>query len=414
MWRNLLPKIMPMIIFFVDQNLKKIPLSEILDIKKLNNVDKPIVSANGLPNECYINDDYLAHEREKVFFNKWTVIGVGSSIPNPGDVKPHNLFGIPLIMIRDKEMKIRVFHNVCSHRGFKLIDEPCTLKNVIRCPYHSWSYNFDGKLVSTPHIGGLNKHRSENFDNQMSNLKEVRAQIWMDIVFVNINSNEIEFKEYIKPLEKRWSNFINDEDHKTLIHSNDYGYFELNVKCNWKFAIENYCESYHLPTIHPELNKVSNIDDHYHIQGLPNRFAGQGSKKYEQPVNGNKKFNTFPNWDKSMLKNSEYIALFPNVMIGLHVDHFYVFWLEPLSMTKTKEHMQIYYVGDKSANGEDLKELRKENSRFWKDVMLEDINAIEGMQEGRNSPVYNGGNFSPIMDQPTHQFHKWVSNSLME
>ena len=60
-----------------------------------------------------------------------------------------------------------------------------------------------------------------------------------------------------------------------------------------------------------------------------------------------------------------------------------------------------------------LKDLRKENARFWKDVMLEDINAIEGMQEGRNSPVYNGGNFSPVMDQPTHQFHKWVANSLL-
>ena len=64
-------------------------------------------------------------------------------------------------------------------------------------------------------------------------------------------------------------------------------------------------------------------------------------------------------------------------------------------------------------NGKKLKELRKENARFWKDVMLEDINAIEGMQDGRNSPVYNGGNFSPVMDQPTHQFHKWVANSII-
>ena len=57
--------------------------------------------------------------------------------------------------------------------------------------------------------------------------------------------------------------------------------------------------------------------------------------------------------------------------------------------------------------------MRKENSRFWKGVMSEDIKAIEGMQEGRSSPVYNGGNFSPVMDQPTHQFHKWVANSLL-
>ena len=100
----------------------------------------------------------------------------------------------------------------------------------------------------------------------------------MDIIFININGNELEFDEYIKPLEERWSKFISKEDQKLLKHSKDHGYFSLDVKCNWKFAIENYCESYHLPWIHPELNKVSNISDHYHIQGLPNRFAGQGSK----------------------------------------------------------------------------------------------------------------------------------------
>ena len=350
---------------------------------------------------------------KKIFFNKWTVIGVASSIPNPGDARSHNLLGVPLIILRDKKKRIRVFHNVCSHRGFKLLDKSCTLKNVIRCPYHSWSYDFSGKLVATPHIGGLNNHQSEKFDKTKSNLKEVKTKVWMDIIFVNINSNEIEFDEYIQPLENRWSKFINSKDQKSLVHSKDYGYFNLEVNCNWKFAIENYCESYHLPTIHPELNKISNINGHYHIQGLPNRFAGQGSKKYEQPIKGNKRFGTFPNWDKNLIKNSEYIALFPNVMIGLHIDHFYVFWLEPLTMNKTKEHMQMYYVGDESANSEDLKELRKKNSRFWKDVMLEDTRAIEGMQNGRNSPVYNGGNFSPVMDLPTHQFHKWVAKNLI-
>ena len=134
------------------------------------------------------------------------------------------------------------------------------------------------------------------------------------------------------------------------------------------------------------------------------QIYSQGSKKYEQPIKGNKKFNTFPNWDKSMLKNSKYIALFPNVMIGLHIDHFYVFWLEPLAMDKTKEHTQVYYIGNESANGDELKELRKENSRFWKDVMLEDINAIEGMQEGRNSPVYNGEIFRLLWINPHINF----------
>ena len=404
---------MPVIFFFMDQLDKNRALSDILNLEKLANVDREIELANGLPNECYTSEQYLNYERNTVFSDKWSAIGVGSSIPNAGDAKPYNLLGIPLLIVRNKDLKIKVFHNVCSHRGYKLLEKSCTLKNVIRCPYHSWSYDFKGNLVATPHIGGLNIHSSDKYHKEKSNLKEVKSKIWMDIIFININSNEIEFDDYIKPLEQRWSKFINKEDQNLLIHSKDYGYFNLEVNSNWKFAIENYCESYHLPTIHPELNKVSNINDHYHIEGLPNRFAGQGSKKYKQLVKDNKKFNTFKNWDKNLLERSEYIALFPNVMIGLHIDHFYVFWLEPLAVNKTKEHMQMYYIGEESANGKECKNLRKENSRFWKDVMLEDISAIEGMQEGRNSPVYNGGNFSPVMDSPTHQFHKWVANNLL-
>ena len=388
-------------------------LSEILDIVKIKNVSKPIDEAHGLPNECYTSPEYQMIEREKIFKDKWTVIGVASSVPNQGDAKPYNLLGIPLVILRDRDNKIRVFHNVCSHRGFKLLTKACTLKNVLRCPYHSWSYDFEGKLIATPHIGGFNIHESEKFDKSKSNLKEIRSKVWMDIIFININNNEIEFNEYIKPLEDRWSKFISKQDQNSLVRSKDYGYFNLNVKSNWKFAIENYCESYHLPTIHPELNKVSNISEHYHIQGLPNRFAGQGSKKYSQLIKGNKTFNNFKNWQKDLSKNSEYIALFPNVMIGLHIDHFYAFWLEPISINETKEHLVMYYVGDNSANGNELKNMRKENSNFWKGVMSEDIKAIEGMQEGRNSPIYNGGNFSPVMDNPTHEFHKWVVGNLL-
>jgi choline monooxygenase len=396
------------------ENPKNNVLSEVLDIMKIKAVNQPIEKAHGLPNECYLSSEYLMIEREKVFKDKWTVIGVGSSVPHPGDALPYNLLGIPLIILRDKENRVRVFHNVCSHRGFKLLKEPCSLKNVIKCPYHSWSYDFKGKLVATPHIGGLNIHESEKFDKSKSNLKEVRSKVWMDIIFVNINNNEIEFNEHVKPLEDRWSKFISKKDQNLLIKSKDYGYFNLGVKSNWKFAIENYCESYHLPTIHPQLNKISNISDHYHIQGLPNRFAGQGSKRYNQLVKKNKTFNNFKNWPEDLSKNSEYIALFPNVMIGLHIDHFYAFWLEPISINETKEHFAMYYIGDNSANGKEFEGMRKENTKFWKDVMSEDIKAIEGMQEGRNSPVYNGGNFSPVMDNPTHQFHKWVASNLIK
>ena len=387
-------------------------LSRIVDLDKIEATKNSINEANGLPNECYLSDEYFKIEREKVFFNNWIVVGVSSSVPEVGDAKPFNLMGIPLLILRDKNNKIRVFHNVCSHRGMILVKEECKLKNTIRCPYHSWSYNFNGELIATPHVGGMNIHETEGFIKSKSNLKEISTHVWMDLIFINVNKNKKDFEESIDPLEKQWSKFISKEDQKLIRHARDFGYFNMEVKSNWKLAIENYCESYHLPWVHPELNRVSNLKDHYHIEDLAETFSGQGSNKYSQQFDGNKKLLTFPNWPKDLYQNSEYVSLFPNVMLGIHVDHFYAFWLEPLSNNNTREHFEMYYVGDESASSDEYKEIRKKNFAFWQEVMNEDVAAIEGMQKGRSSPAYNGGNFSPVMDTPTLMFHKWVATNL--
>ena len=107
-----------------------------------------------------------------------------------------------------------------------------------------------------------------------------------------------------------------------------------------------------------------------------------------------------------MLKNSEYIALFPNVMIGLHIDHFYIFWLEPLATIKPKNICKCIMLEMKVLMVKNLNELRKENAKILERCNVEDISAIEGMQEGRGSPVYNGGNFSPVMD---HQLINFIN-----
>ena len=385
----------------------------IIDKKKLDIVSKPIHKAHGLPNECYTNKEYTLIERKKLFEDKWIVIGAASALPEIGDAKPIDLLGIPILIVRTKANQIKVFHNVCSHRGVKLVSKPGKIKNLIRCPYHSWSYNLEGELMATPHIGGMNIHETPKFEKSKSNLKEIRSYIWLDLIMININNNEISFEEYIKPLSDRWEEFWPIKDRDLINHSNDYGYFKLNAKCNWKFAIENYCESYHLPWVHPGLNSYSKIEDHYHIKGLPNRFAGQGTKVYNPKFKGKVKLPCFPNWPQNKEHIAEYIALFPNVMLGIHKDHFYVYWLEPVDHKYTKEHMEIYYVGENAANSKKFRALRKQNYKMWKNIQSEDLNIIEGLQDGRNSPAYNGGNFSPVMDNPTHHFHKWVATNIL-
>ncbi len=387
---------------------------KIIEKKKLDVVNKPISQAHGLPNECYTSKEYTLIERKKLFEDKWTVIGTASSLSKIGDAKPFDLLGLPLLIIRNKKNKIKVFHNVCSHRGVKLVNKAGNLRNVIRCPYHSWSYTSDGELVATPHIGGMNKHQSSKFEKSKSNLKEIKSYVWLDLIIINVSGNQIPFEKYIKPLDKRWSKFWKNKDRKLIKHANDFGYFKLKAKCNWKFAIENYCESYHLPWVHPGLNEYSKIDDHYHIQGLPNRFAGQGTINYNPKFNSKEKLPCFPNWPKNKENIAEYIALFPNVMLGIHKDHYYAYWLEPIDHKNTLEHMEIYYVGEKAAKSGKFKSLRKQNHKLWEDIQKEDVDIIQRMQIGRNSNAYNGGNFSPDMDNPTHQFHKWVSTNIVK
>ena len=266
---------------------------DIVNKEKLDVVNNPIEKSHGLPNACYTSEAYTKIERKKLFEDKWVVIGVASSVPNPGDAKPFDLLGIPLIILRNRKKQIKVYHNVCSHRGYKILQKKCSIKNVLRCPYHSWSYNLDGKLVATPNLGGMDKHEAEGFDKSSSGLKEVRSYVWLDMVLINISNNEVSFDKYIKPLSDRWSKFWSKNDQKLIRHSKDLGYFQLKAKCNWKFAIENYCESYHLPWVHPGLNTYSKISDHYHIQGLPNRFAGQGTIVYKPRFKGKKNFLVF-------------------------------------------------------------------------------------------------------------------------
>ena len=385
----------------------------IIDKKKLDVVSNSIEKAHGLPNECYTSKDYTLIERKKLFEDKWIVAGVASSIPEIGDVKPIDILGMPILILRNKQNEIKVFHNVCSHRGVKLVSKSGKINSLIRCPYHSWSYSLDGELIATPHIGGMNKHSVEGFDKSKSNLKEIRSYIWLDLIMININQNEMSFEEYIKPLSDRWEKFWPIKDRELIHHSNDFGYFKLNAKCNWKFAIENYCESYHLPWVHPGLNSYSKIEDHYHIQGLPNRFAGQGTVVYNPQFKGKEKLPSFPNWPKDKENIAEYVALFPNVMLGIHKDHYYAYWIEPISHEFTLEHMELYYVGEQAAQANKFKSLRKQNHKQWEDIQKEDVDIIQGMQTGRNSPSYNGGNFSPVMDNPTHHFHKWVAQNLI-
>lgn len=370
----------------------------------LSGVLRPVAKANGLPNEHYVDDRIFMEERDAVLFKSWSGVGVTADVPEPGDAKPIEFLGMPLLLIRDKDGDIRVFQNTCRHRGMILVAEPKKIEGAIRCPYHSWCYSTKGKLVATPHVGGPGMNTHEDMPKNDLGLIEVPSHIWLGVIYVNVSGTAAPFEDVHAALLERWKEFD-----VPLHHGGEDSTFTLDVQTNWKLAVENYCESYHLPWVHPGLNSYSRLEDHYNIEEY-GQYSGQGTLVYRQ-LEGQmgERFPDFPNLSDKWDTGGEYITVYPNVLLGVQRDHAFAIILEPKAVDRTIEHIHLFYAEPKVDEA-----LRAKNATQWKTVFQEDVFVVEGMQKGRNGHGFDGGRFSPAMDVPTHCFHDWVARQLID
>jgi choline monooxygenase len=370
----------------------------------LSRVKEPLSRANGLPNAHYIDPAVFAEERDALLFGQWAGLAVAADVPEAGDAKPITFMGMPLLLLRDRNDQVRVFQNTCRHRGMILVEEPRKIEGAIRCPYHSWCYSTEGKLVSTPHVGGPGQNTHPDVDRSTLGLTEIRSHIWRDVVWVNVDGQAPEFEVAMNPVIERWAEF-----ERPLYHGGADSKFVLSVKSNWKLAVENYCESYHLPWVHPSLNSYSRLEDHYNIEEY-GAYSGQGTLVYRQLEGANgAKFADFEGLDAKWDTAAEYLSVYPNVLLGMHRDHAFAIVLVPKGPEETEENIHLYY-----ATPETDAALRAKNTEQWKVVFEEDIFVVEGMQRGRHGVNFDGGRFSPAMDGPTHCFHDWVAGKVNE
>lgn len=368
----------------------------------LSKVRRPIAAAHGLPNRHYTDPAIFDEEKRALFFDNWAGIGVAADVAEIGDAVPVTFLGVPLLMIRDRTGRLRVFQNTCRHRGMILVDAPRRIEGAIRCPYHSWCYATDGRLVSTPHIGGPGHNTHADIDRALLGLVEVPSAVWLGVVFVNISATAPPFAEAHADLIDRWAEFD-----QPMYHGGEDSRFALELACNWKLAVENYAESYHLPWVHPGLNSYSRLEDHYHIEA-EGRFSGQGTRVYRQLKDENGAcFPDFAGLSGKWETAAEYVTLLPNVMFGVHRDHAFAILLIPVAPDRTIEQVHLFY-----ARPDVDPALRSRNAEQWRQVFEEDIFVVEGMQRGRHAPLFDGGRFSPAMDGPTHLFHVWVAGQM--
>ncbi len=364
----------------------------------------PIEEASGLPNAAYWSDKWLALEQEHCFRRAWVFAGAEAELPEPGDMKPIEIGGAPLIVLRDRDGLIRGFHNVCRHRGAKLVTETCR-KPTLTCPYHAWSYGLNGKLRSRPHFNGPDIiDKFEDGGGDKLDLMAVRIETWNGCIFANVSGNAEPLDTWLEPLLERTGSY----DFASICWA---GKLDFEVNANWKLVYENYMEGYHVFSVHPKLLKFAPMNVRwsgewyrhvfYNDYVFPELDEGRGAGLPH-----------YPGLSEEDAKRGLWFLCFPHFAAEVYPDQFSVLVSYPVAPDKTREELHVFLIGD-AATSDAYKDAREATLKMWDDLNREDLGMLELLQQGRLSPAYDGGRLSPHWEGPTHDFGRRVVERIL-
>jgi phenylpropionate dioxygenase-like ring-hydroxylating dioxygenase large terminal subunit len=179
-------------------------------------------------------------EREKIFRRSWLHVGHVRDLPEKGSyvvsaVPPLNA---SLLLIRGQDGKLRGFHNVCTHRGNKLVQDGAGCKKFLTCGFHGWSFTSEGELHSI-----TDEKQFRDLDKSLLNLKQVNLETWNGHIFANFEAKPREtLKEWLGPLFDQYDGYF--ERH--VVMNTRY----TKIACNWNLAINAFLEGYHTLYLH--------------------------------------------------------------------------------------------------------------------------------------------------------------------
>jgi choline monooxygenase len=374
-------------------------LQDIVEAESLAHFQAAGPVKHGLPAEAYVSQRFFELEQDRVFARSWTLSGFAHELPSAGDVLPITVAGRPIVLVRGKDGLLRAFHNVCRHRGLKLVDAPCSGRRRLVCPYHNWSYALDGSLINATNFGGHGVHGVEGFDYETHGLAEVPCRQWHDWIFVNVAGNEPDFESFLAPLIQQLGAM--DLGRMEYLYKIDSGIFE----CNWKFICENFIEPYHVPVVHPETAAGQPLEQHYMVRDA--HLVGCAVDIDERPQK------TARGRDICLDISARYLLLFPNFLFFIYFGpetHINVMLNVPLAAGRTHQRRVIYQLGGSRPDTATIGKWRA----LTHDVIAEDRAMVERLQEGRRSPVLaDGGVLSPVWEASERAFQDLIMAAVL-
>jgi choline monooxygenase len=351
------------------------------DLLALYDEDAPLEYASTIPAAWYVDERVARLERDQVFGNHWIAVGRADQVADAGQFFTFDLAGEPLIVVRGADHELRAFYNVCRHHAAAVATAPYGVAQLLRCPYHGWTYGLDGSLKGTPDFAGVC-----NFERAANGLVPVRVASWASFILVNLNQDAPVLESHLGDLTQRVS----------VAGLKFFTRKCYTLACNWKVYVDNYLDGgYHVPHLHKALNSVLDYSE-YTVENGPNYvlqsspIVASQDALVAQTRTGDR---------------ADYYWLYPNFMINLYEGVMDTNLVLPLGQERCLVVFDFFF-GDTSP------EYNAESVAVSDRVQAEDVDICESVQRGLHSRAYGAGRLSVRREGGEHLFHRLLARDL--
>ena len=354
-----------------------------------------------LPAGAYADDAVLGWELEHFYARSWVCVGRAEDLGVPGDQRALRIGRDGVLLVRGNDGRLRSFANVCRHRGHELLaDRESARRQVVRCPYHAWVYDLEGRLRTASRFGDV-----PGFDAADHGLVPMGVAEWRGWVFVNASGDAEPFERHAGTLD----DLVAAHEPERLAVGAARRY---EVAANWKVIAENYHECYHCPSIHPELCRVTPplSGDSFDPVGA---WAG-GSMELRahaatMSLTGEAGGVVLRGLGERARREVLYVDLFPNLLISLHPDYVLTHRLEPLAAGRTLVECQWLFPPEALVRpGFDPSYAVD----FWDLTNAQDWHACESVQRGVGSRGFSQGPLS-TQEESLRRFLEMVARGYL-
>lgn len=378
-------------------------LEEALSPADLAATLEPLERATMLPPAAFLRADVLDWELAHIFSAGWICAGHAGALPDPGDFFTRQVGDAAFLVVRGDDGTVRAFHNVCRHRGARLLEEAeGHVRRRLRCPYHAWSYDLSGELRAAPHMEAV-----EDFDAACYGLSGIRTEVIEGLIMVDLSGEAAALRDHVGELRPHLEHYSVG----ALTRAAAVGY---DVAANWKGIAENYNECLHCPGVHPELNALS---DYMSGEGLTGAGAWcGGSMTLNEGAEtmgkdgGHRERPPIATLAPEDLRTILYFALFPNALISLHPDYAMLHTLWPREPGRTEVVCEFFFEPSTIARADFDS---GDAVRFWDQTNRQDWHVCELTQRGVSSPGYTAGRYSGE-ETDVHAFDAMVAARYTE